>query len=87
MAYRIFDTGAAGGITISPPPLQKGAAKVAEANKIEDVQLRPDSTRELSIADIGTLIHIGATDSINIAATDSLRITVIDADENDTRAG
>jgi hypothetical protein len=82
VAYRIFDIGAVGGITISPLPLQKGAAKVAEANKIEHVQLRPESTRELWIADIAKVIHIGATDSISVRATDSLQITAFDAGGN-----
>jgi hypothetical protein len=82
VAYRIFDTGAAGGITVSPLPLQKGAAKVAAASKIEHVQLRADSTRELWIAEVGKVIHVGITDSINVTATDCLKIMVFDGNDN-----
>jgi hypothetical protein len=46
IAYRIIDTGARGGIVVSPYPLQKGARKIAEAEKIHSVQLTADSTPE-----------------------------------------
>ena len=46
LAYRIIDTGASGGIIVSPLPLQEGAKKVAEANHIVHVRLGPDSTPE-----------------------------------------
>lgn len=82
VAYRILDTGAAGGITVSPLPLQKGAAKVAEASNIKHVQLRPASTRELWVAEIGTVIHVGITDTINATMVDTFQITVRDGDGN-----
>lgn len=44
LAYRIQDTGAAGGILVSPLPPQKGAQKVARSEGILHVQLVPDST-------------------------------------------
>lgn len=44
LAYRILDTGAQGGIIVSPLGLQEGAEKVARAEKIVNVQLSPDST-------------------------------------------
>jgi hypothetical protein len=46
LAYRIIDTGAKGGIIVSPLPLQHGAKKVAEATNIVHVLLDPDSTSE-----------------------------------------
>ena len=61
VAYRIQDTGAAGGITVSPHPLQKGAAKVAKANKIEHVELDPSSTRGQWIAKIKGTMNFGVT--------------------------
>lgn len=39
LAYRITDTGAEGGIIVSPLGLQKGASHVANAEKIISVQL------------------------------------------------
>jgi hypothetical protein len=44
LAYRIIDTGAAGGIIVSPFGLQQGAAKVAAAEKILSVRLTASST-------------------------------------------
>jgi hypothetical protein len=44
LAYRIMDTGASGGIIVSPLPLQEGAKKVAEAEGIVEMTLTQDST-------------------------------------------
>lgn len=44
LAYRILDTGAKGGIIVSPLGLQEGAGKIARAERIVNVQLSPDST-------------------------------------------
>ena len=44
LAYRILDTGADGGIIVSPLGLQEGAAKVAAASKVLNVQLDANST-------------------------------------------
>lgn len=44
LAYRIVDTGASGGIIVSPLDLQEGAAKVAAAEDIINVQLDAEST-------------------------------------------
>jgi hypothetical protein len=44
LAYRILDTGAIGGIIVSPLGLQIGAQKIAEAENIISVHLTPEST-------------------------------------------
>jgi hypothetical protein len=44
LAFRIQDTGAAGGIIVSPLPLQAGAKIVAESKGIHKVELSPAST-------------------------------------------
>lgn len=44
LAYKILETGARGGIIVSPLGLQEGAQKVARAERIVSVQLSPDST-------------------------------------------
>jgi len=44
LAYRIIDTGAGGGIMVSPLGFQSGAEKVAQAEGIAHVELHPDST-------------------------------------------
>ncbi|PAL20030.1 hypothetical protein B9K05_13335 [Acetobacter syzygii] len=53
-----------------------------KASKIEHVQLRPESTHEMWVAQIGTVIHVGNTDTINVTMTESLQITVRDGDGN-----
>ena len=42
--FRIRDTGASGGIVVSPLGLQKGAKRIARAKNIHSVTLTPDST-------------------------------------------
>jgi hypothetical protein len=44
LAFRIQDTGAVGGIIVSPLPLQSGAKIVAESEGIHEVQLSAEST-------------------------------------------
>lgn len=44
LAYRIIDTGAQGGILVSPLGFQAGAQKVAQAEDIIHVELDPNST-------------------------------------------
>lgn len=45
LAYRIIDTGAKGGIMVSPLGLQEGANKIAAAENIHSVILDANSTR------------------------------------------
>jgi hypothetical protein len=45
LAYRIIDTGAQGGIIVSPLGIQEGAAKVAESENIQTVHMDQNSTR------------------------------------------
>ena len=82
VAYRIFDTGAAGGIIVSPHPLQSGAVKVAKASKIEHVQLDPDSTRDRWIAKIQGVMMFGLTGTASVSVTGTLGITVRNAAGN-----
>jgi hypothetical protein len=44
LAYRIMDTGADGGIIVSPMGLQSGAQKVAETEGIISIELYEDNT-------------------------------------------
>src|SRR5581483_5747965 len=44
LAYRIIDSGAAGGLIISPLGLQEGAKLIANAENIQEVILGPEST-------------------------------------------
>lgn len=44
LAYQIIDTGAKGGIIVTPLDVQEGARRVAKAKNIEPVQLDKNST-------------------------------------------
>jgi hypothetical protein len=44
LAYRIMDTGAQGGIIVSPLGIQEGAAKIANSENIQTVTLDENST-------------------------------------------
>lgn len=45
LAYRITDTGAKGGIFVSPLGLQEGAKKIADAEGIQEIFMDENSTR------------------------------------------
>jgi hypothetical protein len=59
LAYRILDTGAVGGITVSPMALQEGASKVAAAENIAHIQLSPESTPEQFVLQFLNKIFVG----------------------------
>jgi hypothetical protein len=81
IAYRIMDTGADGGIIVSPFDLQEGAQKVANAENVKHVILDPDSTTEEYIMRFLGDIFAGLHDTLT--ATDSFSVTVYDKDGND----
>lgn len=80
LAYRIADTGAYGGIIVSPLGLQEGAKKVASAENIISVKLTPESTTGNYILQFLNNIKIGITDRITIS--DSIDIKITDKNGN-----
>jgi hypothetical protein len=79
IAYRILDLGAGGGITVSPYPLQKGAAKIAAASNVQHVELTAGSRFDLWVAKIAAVLHIGITEQVPVSVKDSLRAVVRNA--------
>lgn len=80
LAYSIQDTGANGGLIVSPLDLQSGAKKVAAARNIVHVQLRADSTPlefEMKFLD---KLFVGFHDVANLSISESLSITITRAD-------
>jgi hypothetical protein len=69
LAYRIIDTGAVGGIIVSPLGIQEGAAKIAAAEHISNVQLDIKSTPTEFSLQFLKKIMIGMEEKAN--ATDS----------------
>ena len=74
LAYRIIDTGASGGIIVTPLGLQAGAQKVASAEGIIEVELDANSTpKEFAMRFLDKL-KIGMADTLIFG--DSLTATV-----------
>ncbi len=67
LAYRIIDSGASGGIIVSPLGLQSGAQKVASAEEILEVQLEADCTpKEFTMRFLNKLM-VGVHDTIGMS--------------------
>lgn len=75
LAYRIIDTGAQGGILVSPLGFQSGALKVAQSEGIVHVELHEDSTptefalRFLNQVFVGIHEHCSASDHYETEVT------------------
>lgn len=78
LAYSIIDTGAAGGIIVSPLGLQEGATKVANAENIRTVHMDENSTRTEYMFSFLNEVFVGASDTMHI--TESAKITITHAD-------
>lgn len=76
VAYRIRDTRAAGGFTVSPMKLQKGAKKVADASGVLHIQLSADSTPNAWFAQIEDVFHVGFVDTMNVQVSDAMELIV-----------
>ena len=83
LAYRIGDVGAAGGIVVSPLPLQRGAALVAKASGIEHVRVTSDSTDSDYLAEYMGKRFLGASIVEAVCATDFMDAVVTRAKAND----
>jgi len=75
LAYRIKDSGAKGGIIVTPMELQKGAEIVTAHEGIKHVILNKTSTNSDYIFQFLNQIFVGITDKVT--TTDSIHIQVI----------
>jgi hypothetical protein len=80
LAYRIRDTGAAGGIVVSPFDLQRGAKVVAEHEGIKHVRLNPESTTADYILRYLNQVFIGVSDRLSLQGKESLSLVITHAD-------
>lgn len=76
LAYRIIDTGAKGGIIVSPLGLQKGAKRIANAENIIEVKLSPDSNPNEYFMQFLNKVMVGIQDKITIR--EEFKITKIE---------
>ena len=75
IAYRINDTGAQGGITVSPLDLQRGAKQVAAHENIVHVILDPKSTTMEYVMKFLDKLFVGLHAEVSVKS--SLKIEVI----------
>jgi hypothetical protein len=68
LAFTISDTGAAGGIIVSPSGLQKGAAKIAAGKNIIAVRLSKTSTASDFALQFFDKLFLGLTAKVGITA-------------------
>jgi hypothetical protein len=73
LAYRIMDTGASGGILVSPLGFQEGARKVAAAENIQEFFMGPNSTRTDYVVKFLNQIFAG----MSLTATPTLTATAV----------
>ena len=83
LAYRIGDVGAAGGIIVSPLPLQRGAALVARASRIDHVRLSEDSNSTDYLAEYMGKRFLGASIVEDLLVTDVMDAVVMRAQRDD----
>jgi len=84
LAFRIIDTGASGGIIVTPIGLQEGAEKVAHSRKIETLILHPESTTANYVARYLRKIMVRITETMTIR--DEARVEVVRAKSSDNKA-
>jgi hypothetical protein len=80
LAYRIIDTGAKGGIIVSPLGLQEGAEKVAAAENVVKVILNENCNRHEYIMRFLKKVMIGVQDTAGFK--DAVKVEVRDKDGN-----
>ncbi|WP_233842830.1 hypothetical protein [Dyella sp. 2HG41-7] len=80
LAWRIQDTGASGGILVSPVGLQSGARLVADKAGIIEVRLAPNSTNKDYVLSFLNRVCVGVSD--RAAVTDRLSAIARDEDGN-----
>jgi hypothetical protein len=66
LAYRIFDTGAAGAIVVSPLGLQGGAEKVAQSERVVSVTLDPSSSTTDYVMKFLDKIRVGLSGTLHL---------------------
>ena len=75
LAYRIQDTGASGGIIVSPLGIQKGAALIASKENIISVQLDANCTPTDFVMKFLNKIMVGISESMVLSDTVTMEVT------------
>lgn len=75
LAYRIIDTGAVGGIIVSPLGIQEGAAKIAASEGIINVQLNANSTPSEFAMRFLNKVMVGIKDTVVLGDSCSAEVS------------
>ena len=75
LAYRIIDTGAAGGIIVSPLGIQEGAAKISTSENITNVQLDANSTATDFVMKFLNKVMVGLSGTLGLSGVVSIKLT------------
>lgn len=86
LAYRIRDTGACGGILVSPLGFQEGAKKVAAAEGIQEVLMDANSTCTDYMLSFLNKVFLGASDTVAITDTVTVIVTRTDGTQESVSA-
>jgi len=78
LAWQITDTGAVGGITVSPFDLQRGAKKVAAAANVVHFKLTPESTTKDYVVAFLDQVFVGISAEIKMNIVPRASIKVFD---------
>lgn len=82
LAWIIQDSGASGGIIVTPIGLQEGAKKVAAKAGIHEVLLKQDATTTDYVLEFLNQVCLGFSNAVNVSIAEKLTITVKDKDGN-----
>jgi hypothetical protein len=77
LAYRIIDTGASGGILVTPLDLQSGAKRVAGHSNVQHVILDPNSTSTEYVLHFLNRTFIGVADTCFLLLKESASVEII----------
>lgn len=83
LAYRIYDTGATGGIIVSPLGLQEGAKRIADAENILEIHLDENSTTTNFILGFLNYIFLGKTEDVRVG--ERVKVVINDAANGDRK--
>ena len=75
LAYRILDSGAKGGIIVSPLGVQEGGHKVAEAEGIITVNLSEHATRESFLLGFLNKLFLKNSETITVSAEANVEVS------------
>lgn len=80
LAYQIRDTGAAGGIIVTPLGLQEGARKIAKSDNIIEATLDADSTASEYVMRFLHNVFVGKADQAIVQVNERATVRVFEGD-------